>query len=155
MSGFSPPSLVPVFHLAVEVAAPLEIGDIGWGERRVIDIKGGTVSGPDASGRILPGGADYQIIRPGGLTELRAHYVIELDGGHLVYVENLGLRFGAPEALARIRRGEPVDPSDIYFRCTPRFETGSSAWAWLMTHIFVGVGIRKPDRVEIDVYKVA
>lgn len=155
MSEMIAPRLEPVFRLSVEVAKPLEVGDIGWGERRVIDITGGTVSGPGGHGRILPGGADYQIIRPGGLTELRAHYTIELEGGVLVYIENLGIRFGAPEALARIRRGEPVDPSEIYFRCTPRFETGSKDHAWLMTHIFLGVGVRRPTRVEVDVFKVA
>ena len=154
MSDMIAPKLEPVFRLSVEVAKPLEVGDIGWGERRVIDITGGTVSGPAGKGRILPGGADYQIIRPGGLTELRAHYTIELDNGVLVYIENLGIRFGAPDALARIRRGEPVDPSEIYFRCTPRFETGSKDHAWLMTHIFLGVGERRPTEVQIDVFKV-
>ncbi|WP_163279680.1 DUF3237 family protein, partial [Enterobacter hormaechei] len=89
---------------------------------------GGTVEGAGIRGRVLPGGADFQVIRPSGLTELQARYVIETQDGALVYVENNGLRFGPPEALERIRRGEPVDPALIYFRSTPRFETAAPAY---------------------------
>ena len=148
------PALVHVFDLVVEVATPREIGEIGFGRRRVIDILGGTVSGPRLTGRILPGGADYQIIRPGGLTELHARYTLELADGALIYVENTGIRFGAAADLDRIARGEPVDPARIYFRTTPRFESADPAHAWLGQHLFVGAGARRPDRVELAVFQV-
>lgn len=148
------PDLAHVCDLSVIVGSPLEIGDVGIGERRVIDILGGDVSGPRLRGRILPGGADYQIIRPGGLTELHARYTLRLDDGSTVYVENTGLRFGPAEALERLRRGEPVDPALIYFRSAPRFETASPALAWMMRHLFVASGVRRPDRVELAVYQV-
>ncbi|MFX5634545.1 DUF3237 family protein, partial [Acinetobacter baumannii] len=77
----------------IAVASPIEVGDIGSGDRRVLAISGGTVEGQAIRGRVLPGGADFQIIRPSGLTELQARYVIETDDGALVYVENNGLRF--------------------------------------------------------------
>ena len=143
-----------VFSLAIKVGAPIIAGDIGWGTRRIIPVLGGEVHGPDMRGTILPSGADFQIIRPNGFTELEAKYAFQMDDGAIVYIENIGIRFGPREALDRIARGESVDPSLIYFRSVPKFETGSEKYRWLMEHLFVGSGARHPDRVELDVHQV-
>jgi hypothetical protein len=143
-----------VFSLAIKVGQPISAGEIGTGTRRVIPILGGEVTGEGMRGTIFPCGADFQIIRPNGFTELEAKYAFEMDDGAVIYIENIGVRFGPPDALARIRRGEPVDPKLIYFRSVPRFETGSDKYRWLMEHLFVGVGARHPDRVELDVHQV-
>jgi hypothetical protein len=152
--SLEPPGLVHVFDLAVEVAAPLAIGETGGGLRRIVDIRGGTVSGPRLSGRIRPGGADFQVIRASGVAELHARYVIEAADGALVYVENTGIRSGPAEALVRLNRGEPVDPAHIYFRSTPRFETAAPALRWLTEHVFLATGARRPDTVELRVFLV-
>jgi Protein of unknown function (DUF3237) len=149
-----PPALEHVFDVAVEVAPPLTVGETGAGLRRIVDILGGTVTGPRLQGRIRPGGADFQLIRPDGLAALQARYVIEAADGAPIYVENTGIRFGPAEALARLARGEPVDPGLIYFRTAPRFETAAAPHRWLTEHLFVGVGIRRPDRVELQVFLV-
>lgn len=148
------PELRHVADLAIRVGTPFEIGETGLGERRVIAILGGTVTGPRLSGIVRPGGADFQVIRADGLTELHARYVLALDDGATVYVENTGLRFGPPDALARLRRGEPVDPGLIYFRTAPRFETAAPAYRWLVTHLFLATGRRRPDSVEIALFQV-
>jgi Protein of unknown function (DUF3237) len=151
-----PPALQTkyVFSLAIKVGAPIIAGDIGWGTRRIIPVLGGEVRGPDMRGTILHSGADFQIIRPNGFTELEAKYAFQMDDGAIVYIENVGIRFGPKEALDRIARGEVVDPSLIYFRSVPKFETGSENYRWLMEHLFVGVGARHPDRVDLDVHQV-
>jgi hypothetical protein len=143
-----------VADLAVSVGQPIEIGETGAGVRRVIPILGGEVSGPRLQGRVLPAGADYQLIRADGVAELHARYVIETTGGSRIYVENSGLRHGPAEAMERLRRGEPVDPALIYFRTTTKFETHDEAFSWLARHIFVGAGVRHPDRVQISIYQV-
>jgi hypothetical protein len=147
-----------VFSLSINVGQPIEAGDFGYGARRIIPILGGELNGPGTGGgirgRIREGGADYQIIRPNGFTELEAKYPVELDDGAVIYIENIGVRFGPAEALEKIRRGEAVDPALIYFRSVPRFETGHPAWRWLMEALFVGVGRRRPDRVELDVHQI-
>lgn len=147
-----------VFKLTIRVAKPIEAGDYGYGARRVIPIEGGDlqgkVNGEGVRGTIMAGGADYQVIRPNGFTELEAKYAIQLDDGAVVYIENIGVRFGPADALEKIRRGETVDPALIYFRSVPRFETGTPRWRWLMEHVFVGSGARFPDRVELDVFQV-
>ncbi len=143
-----------VFSLAIKVGAPITAGDHGHGIRRVIPILGGEVFGEGIKGMIFPVGADFQTIRPNGFTELEAKYAFELDDGAIVYIENIGIRFGRKELLDRIAKGETVDPASIYFRSVPRFETGSEKYRWLMENLFVGVGARYPDRVEIDVHQV-
>lgn len=143
-----------MFDLRIDVAAPWEVGPTPAGERRVIAITGGRVSGVDLAGTVLPGGADYQVIAPNGLTHLHARYAIETDEGERVYVENTGLRFGPPEALERIRKGLPVDPALICFRTAPRFETASPRLAWLGTSLFVATGARTPDQVLLSVFRI-
>lgn len=149
------PALEHVFDARIGVAVPVEVGLTTAGARRVIAITGGTVSGPGLVGRVVPGGADYQTIAGDGLTRLHARYVIETEGGALVYVENTGLRFGPPEALERLRRGEPVDPGLIYFRTAPVFETACPQLAWMQTSLFLATGARAPDHVALSVYRVA
>jgi hypothetical protein len=146
--------LAHVVDLTVLVGQPIEIGATAAGVRRVVPILGGNVSGPRLTGRILPVGADYQLIRADGVAELHARYVIETAGGARIYIENSGLRHGPAEAMERLRRGEAVDPALIYFRTTAKFETHDEALFWLASHIFVGAGVRHPDRVQISFYQV-
>jgi hypothetical protein len=144
-----------VFSLAIKVGAPIIAGDLGHGVRRIIPILGGEVFGEGIRGTIFPCGADFQTIRPNGLTELEAKYAFAMDDGAIVYIENVGIRCGPKETfLDRIAKGESVDPALIYFRSVPKFETGQEKYRWLMEHLFIGVGARHPDRVEIDVHQV-
>ncbi len=154
MTETQTPGLVHVADLVIEVGAPIEIGRIAGNLRRMIPIGTGNVVGPRIRGRVLPGGADFQIMRSDGITDLEARYVIETDDGHLIYVENSGLRWGPPELLERLRRGEQVDPALIYFRATPRFETAAPGYEWLMRNLFICSGARFPDRVELRFFQV-
>jgi hypothetical protein len=154
MTAIATPQLEHIADLVVKIHAPLEIGRISGNLRRMIPIAHGEVTGPKLFGRVVPGGADYQLLRADGVSELEARYVIELREGGLVYVENRGIRFGPPELMEKIRRGEPVDPSLIYFRSTPRFETAAPGYEWLMRHLFICSGARHPDRVELRFFKV-
>jgi hypothetical protein len=143
-----------VFSLAIKVGPPIVAGDLGHGVRRIIPVLGGEVRGQGMKGTIFPVGADFQVIRPNGLTELEAKYGFEMDDGAIVYIENIGIRFGQKDLLDRIARGEEVDPGLIYFRSVPRFETGAEQYRWLVHNLFIGVGARHPDRVELDVHQV-
>src|ERR1700694_5142130 len=143
-----------VFSLAIKIGVPIVAGDFGYGTRRIIPILGGEVRVEGRKGTIFPIGADFQTIRPNGFTELEAKYAFEMDDGAIVYIENVGIRFGPKELLDRIAKGETVDPALIYFRSVPKFETGAESYRWLMQNLFVGVGARHPDRVVIDVHQV-
>jgi hypothetical protein len=143
-----------VFSLAIRIGAPIVAGDFGYGLRRIIPILGGEVRGEGIDGVILPCGADFQTIRPNGFTEVEAKYAFQMQDGAFVYIENVGIRFGPKQLLDRIAQGEIVDPALIYFRSVPKFETGAAQYRWLMENLFVGVGARYPDRVEIAVHQI-
>jgi len=150
-----PPLLEHVCDLAVTIAAPVEVGQTPAGLRRMIPITGGTVQGPRLNGKVLPGGADFQLILNGGTqAHLDARYVIELEDGTRVFVQNTALRVASLENSQRIVRGEPVNPSDIYFRCQPKLEAADEKWAWLAESQFIGNGRRAPDGVFLSFYRV-
>jgi hypothetical protein len=151
----TPPELQFAFEIEVEVGAPLDFGQTQNGHRRVVPIQGGRVSGPRLQGRVLQGGADWQILRPDGAADLDARYTIQTDDGSLIYVVNRGVRHGPAEVLARMNRGERVEPGSYYFRSVATFETSAAECDWLTRAILLGVGERYPDKVAIRFWEVA
>ncbi len=149
------PALLHFADLEVEVGTPIEIGRVAAGVRRVIPIVGGRCIGRGFTARVLSGGADFQLITSERMARLEARYVLETDGGDLIYVHNDAIRTAAPEAMARLVRGEAVDPAEVYFRCLPRFECAAPALAWIGERVFVGVGVRRPAVVEMRFFEVA
>jgi hypothetical protein len=117
-----------VFSLAIRIGTPIVAGDLGHGVRRIIPILGGEVRGEGVRGTIFPVGADFQTIRPNGFTELEAKYVFEMDDGSIIYIENVGVRFGPKPLLDRIAKGETVDPALIYIRSVPKFQSGAEKY---------------------------
>ena len=148
------PKLSFVTKLEVAVAPPIAIGETAEGLRRIVPIIGGRADGPRLSGRILAAGADYQLIKPDGYTSLDARYAVETHDGALLYIVNSGVRYGPPDVMARITRGETVDPALVYFRSTPRFETASPTYLSLTRPLFIASGARHPDCVELSVFEV-
>lgn len=144
----------PILRVEADLAEILEFGDTPYGKRRVIHILGGTVSGAKVNGTILPGGADWQIIRPDGVADIVARYTFKTDTGALVLVNSVGLRHGPPEVIAKLARGEPVDRSLYYFRTAIRFETAHPSTDWLNLIICIAVGEREKMRVKLDLYEV-
>ena len=151
------PALEHVADLIVHVSAPIEAGQVtglnSRGRRRIIPITGGTVTG-QISGRVLPGGADFQIVVSDTSADLDARYMLELDSGEHVFVQNRALRRGSAADIAKLVRGEPVAPEAIYFRCVPTFEVSSPELEWLTQSIFVGTGARFPDHVQLSLFRL-
>jgi len=143
-----------IYTATITVGEVQELGETHMGRRRIIPITGGTFEGPGLSGDILPGGADWQVVRADGAAQLEARYTMRARDGALIYVENRGYRHGPAEVMARLAAGEAVDPADYYFRATPTFETSSPELAWLNQTICVASGTRRADAVILDVYAV-
>jgi hypothetical protein len=139
--------------LEVYVDPAQEIGNTGAGTRRVIPITGGKVTGHDWSGVVLNGGADFQVIVNDRRAELDAKYVLELPQGR-IFIQNRAVRVADPSVTKKLIAGEKVDPSEVYFRCTPIMETAIPEFKWIEERIFVGTGVRKPDCVELTLYEV-
>ena len=131
-----------------------DLGETPLGRRRIINITGGKFAGPKLSGRILPGGADWQLIRSDGVAYLDARYTLETADGALIYVNNKGYRHGPKDVIERMARGEDVDPALYYMRATPWFETSAPAYTWLNRIICIATGARRPAAVELDFFEV-
>ncbi len=145
--------LTPLFELEVEVAAPQSAGKGDTGERRCVPITGGRVKGR-LNGKVLSGGADWQVLRPDGMADLDARYMLQLDGGAVVEVWSRGLRIGPAEVMVRLARGETVDPAAYYMRTAMRIETAAPDLQWLVHKLCIGIGERRPDKVLLKVYGV-
>ena len=148
------PRLERLFRAVVEIGVPLSVGVTPLGERRIIPITGGSFEGEKLAGEVLPGGADWQIVRSDGTALLEARYTLRTRDGALVYVRNRGVRSGPPEVLARLKRGEAVDPVRYYFRTRPEFETGAPQYAWLNDLLAVCSAARAAHAVTLDFYAV-
>jgi len=146
--------LAPLMQVTVTLEPVRDLGDAPLGRRRIIGITGGSFSGPRLSGRVLPGGADWQLVRADGVAYLDARYTLETMDGALIYVNNKGYRHGPKDVLERVARGEDVDPALYYMRATPWFETSAAHYAWLNRTICVASGARRAQSVELDFYEV-
>jgi len=119
------PVLELVMTLRVEIAPPLDLGQVGPGVRRVIPITGGTFDGPHIRGEVLPGGADWNLTRPDGVAEVWARYTLRADDGTLLGIVNAGLVVPQPDGTR-------------YARTVPQFEVAGERYGWLRRGIFVG-----------------
>ena len=147
MSGPAVPGLEAAFEVEARLGAMEDHGVTRAGHRRVVPIIGGRVTGLFEAD-ILPGGADWQLVRPDGAVEIDTRYSARTaDGGH-VYIRTFGVRTGRPDVLEALLRGDPVDVSEYYFRLGVRLETSDRALTALEQSIFVASAIREADRVR-------
>lgn len=149
-----PPRLTWVFTIDVELGPPQEQGIVDGRRVRFVPITGGGVHGPRLNGTVLAGGGDWQAIHADGLTEINTRYSLRADDGTVIDIVNPGVRTAEPDVVARMTRGEPVDPSLYYFRTAPRMSVADGPHGWLRRTVFVGRGVRRPDSVAIEVFAV-
>ncbi|WP_331767502.1 DUF3237 domain-containing protein [Embleya sp. NBC_00896] len=147
-----PPGLEFLARFRVDLDPMLDLGDTPWGRRRVIPIVGGSFEGPRLRGEVLAGGGDWQVVHAGGAADIDTRYTLRTDDGALVHLATTGLRHGPPEVLARLGRGEDVDPRSYYFRLVCRFETGDARYDWLNRTIGVAAAMRSANTVRYDAH---
>jgi len=142
-----PPALqaqrVIVVH--ADLAERQEIGASKHGVRYVVPILGGRFEGPEAlAGEVLPGGADWQLLRADGVLEIDARYSLRAQDGALIHVRNRGI-------VVRPLASEP-----LYVRSVPELEVAStSAHAWLNRVIFLGtLQLLSRHKVCVAIYRV-
>ena len=82
------PNVLPIYEAVVDVEDAIEMGQGPLGIRRMVGIVGGEFQGSRLHGRVLPGGADRQLIRPDGVRILDALYEMETHDGVLLTVHN-------------------------------------------------------------------
>lgn len=145
-----------VMELKLSVDLPLAaIGNTQYGDRRIARVKGGTFEGPTLKGTVRDGGGDWILNRIDGVTQLDVRLILDTEDGTPIYMTYKGLRHGPKEVMDRIASGQPVDPSELYFRTAPFFETAADGpYAWMNKSVFVSTGDRKPEGPVYRVFKV-
>ena len=150
------PQLTRVYRLEAALGEPLDLGEVSQGHRRIVPLTGGTFTGPELNGKLLPGAsADWQIVLPDGAVLGDIRYTLKTDDGALLYVQSRGVRHGSAEVLGRLARGEDVDASEYVFRTSTQIETASPELDWLNKGVFISVAGRRPGGVTYETYLVA
>ena len=136
-----------LFDLQLTLGAIREAGPVATGNRTIYVVEGGNFEGPKLAGSVL-GGADRVTWISGATQLLDVRLTLETDDRALIYMSYDGIIHAESDVVARLAKGEAVDRGEIYFRTTPRFETGSEACGRLNRLIAVGVGQETPTSVD-------
>jgi hypothetical protein len=145
------PRLEPAFSVRAELGPLQDLGTTRVGHRRIVPITGGAVFGA-IDGKILPGGADWQIVRADGSIEVDGRYTVRTATGSLVYLHAVGLRSGPPDVLEALLSGVEVPPDDYYFRASITLE--SAELPELEKSLYVASYVREANRVRYVAYRV-
>ncbi len=122
----------PLMTLRLTTAPTQDIGAGPHGTRDTFPITGGSFEGDRLRGKVLPGGDDWTIKRPDGVTELDLRITLETDEGALVHMTFEGIR-------------DDGAPGGAYFRTVPRFETAEPRYAFLNRLLAVATGDVRAD----------
>ncbi len=149
------PHLTLIYRLDITLGQPLDFGPTPQGRRRIVPQTGGTFTGPELQGTLLPGAsADWQVVLADGTALADIRYTLQTDRGDLLYVQSRGVRHGSADVLARLGRGEDVDPSEYTFRTATHIETAAPSLDWLNKGVFISVGARRAAGVSYETYLV-
>lgn len=144
----------PLFIMRLDVRPILDVGDAPRGHRRIGVVFGGVFEGDRLSGLVLDGGNDWQHVRHDGAVTLDVRLILRTDDDALITMVYHAIRHGPPDIVARIEKGEIVDPTTHYFRTAPRFETAAHKYDWLNRILAVGTGQRSAQGVVYSVFEL-
>jgi len=146
-----------VFDVRIDFHERHVFGPVSGGAKQgYTSVKTGLVEGPRLNGKVVDySGADWALVRPDGIVELNAHYLLQADDGTLIYIKNLGYVYGAAPSVLK-SDGTSTPPRPGYFRCTPYFRAPEGPHDWLNRTVIVGGGERKsnPDHSIFRYYAV-
>jgi hypothetical protein len=144
----------PLFLMRLDVRKLQIVGATPGAYRRIGVVPGGSFEGERLSGEVLDGGSDWQTVRSDGAITLNARLVLKTKDEALIGMTYRGIRYGPPDVVARIEKGEVVDPTSYYFRINPLFETANANYDWLNRVVAVGIGHRRADGPIYSIFEV-
>ena len=83
------PTLVHAYDAVVQIEPDIVHGDTPHGRRIRVPIVGGTFAGDRLRGTVVPGGADWQLLRADGSLVIEADYFMRTDDGVEVLTPHL------------------------------------------------------------------
>ena len=151
------PVLEHAFTISIKLSKPYWVKPSVRGDTRAaIYAAEGSVEGPLLNGRIVPmSGGDFPLQRENGVIDFDARYLIEVDDGAIIFLENRGYRWGRSAEIAeRMRHNDPVPFEDYYMRVTPKFDAPAGPHEWMSKHVFVGAAEKLPGANRIHYFVV-
>jgi hypothetical protein len=143
------PMVLPRTEFVYEAIADLEpsiaLGASPFGERFIVPIVGETFEGPALRGKVMPGGADRQLLRRDGAKSLDAIYELQTHDGAVISIRN--------RVLTRTLKDKP----GRYAFSTIDIVSPDGPYGWLNDYVYVGTldSLRpKRNAVVIRVFKV-
>jgi hypothetical protein len=144
----------PLFLMRLEVPPLFVVGATPNAFRRIGVISGGAFEGERLSGEVVGGGNDWQDVRQDNCTKLDVRLALKTTDDALIVMTYKALRCGPPDVMAKLDRGEAVDPASYYFRMNPLFETAAAKYDWINRIIAVGTGHRRADGPIYSIFEV-
>ena len=138
---------VELVYTANVTVSPLEtVGKTYQGTQRIIPITGGTFQGPRIKGIIVPGSADWNLLRNDGANSVEAYYFLRTDDGVILKIINKG-------TFPALAAGDPAASRPRF--TIPVFEAPAGKYEWLNTGAFVGTLKVLPHGViQIGVFQI-
>ncbi|OJY71094.1 MAG: hypothetical protein BGP16_10855 [Sphingobium sp. 66-54] len=142
------------FTVAIDLTPPVWLTPTSMGATRAaVWAAQGTFEGPRIRGKVIPmSGGDYPLVRPNGVIDFDARYLLQADDGTPIYLQSRGYRWAEGEAMERMNRNEPLEPHEYYMRVSPKFDVPEGPHDWLAKHIFVGVAEKIPKANRIHYF---
>jgi len=144
----------PLFVMHLQVRPLVMVGATPGVNRRIGLVSGGSFKGERLAGKVIDGGSDWQAVHADGSTTLDVRLVLKTDDDAVIAMTYRGVRHGPTDVIARMERGEAVDPASYYFRINPTFETAAATFDWLNRILAVGIGHRQADGPIYSVFEV-
>lgn len=147
-----------LFEIRAGLAPMLHFGETSAGQRLIAYVTGGVVEGPRLSGRLLPGGGDWAVVRSDGILALDVRIVLETSDGNRILMTYGGRVRGATETLKRLldpATAGSVPVTDYYFRTNPLFDAPvASQYAWLNGIVAIGEGRFTGEGVSYRIFGI-
>ena len=140
--------------LTVDAKASQMIGNIGGGTRMIAPIAGGSFSGVWLNGKVLPGGADWVLLRDDGVMKIDVRLVLETVEGALIYLTYQGRFVASQQVMARLNAGEELSPDEYSLAVTAKFETGHPDFRWINDAVVVATGVQSGFSPTYEFYSI-
>ncbi len=151
------PTLEFAFTIAIELTGFRSIKPTSMGMTRAAVYAGsGTIEGPLLRGKVIPmSGGDFPLVRPNGVIDFDARYLLEAEDGTVIYLQSRGFRWAKnAEVAEKMNRNEPVAHDEYYMRVSPKFDVPEGPHAWMGKYVFIGVAEKIPGANRIHYFVV-
>jgi hypothetical protein len=138
--GIPPPTKGKLaFTITLNISGKHDVGKTQYGQRRLLDVSGGMITGDKLQGTALTGGLEYELTLDNGVVEYQSINILETSAGR-VFVRSCGVAT-AEGSEARI---------------IPDFEAQTSGNnAFLNTGKWVATRVLSGSTLKLEVYDVA